>query len=91
MTMLISFQLVTQYKYGTPYREPPPSPAQCCPAWPPSSTSLPSLTSLASRLDAVGFQVEAQPLEMQDSETFVRTVYAGNAIMTLKSLDPVKV
>ena len=41
--------------------------------------------------DAGRFKVETQHLEMQDSETFVRTVYAGNAIMTLKSLDPVKV
>merc|ERR1711936_106172 len=30
-------------------------------------------------------------IAIKDSETFVRTVYAGNAIMTLKSLDPVKI
>jgi len=30
-------------------------------------------------------------IEVKDADTFVRTIYAGNAVMTLKSLDPVKV
>merc|ERR1712096_227629 len=28
---------------------------------------------------------------IKDSDTFIRTIYAGNAIMTLKSMDPVKI
>ena len=30
-------------------------------------------------------------MSLQDAETFVRQIYAGNAIMTLKSKDPVKI
>jgi len=30
-------------------------------------------------------------IDIKDADTFVRTIYAGNAIMTLKSKDPVKV
>lgn len=30
-------------------------------------------------------------IQVKDSDTFVRTIYAGNAILTLKSKDPIKV
>lgn len=30
-------------------------------------------------------------IQVKDAETFVRTIYAGNAILTLKSKDPIKV
>jgi len=48
-----------------------------------------------SVLPRLAAQLDVSPISdiigIKDSETFVRTVYAGNAIMTLKSLDPVKV
>merc|ERR1712107_724358 len=47
-----------------------------------------------SVLPRLAAQLDVSPISdiicIKDSETFVRTVYAGNAIMTLKSLDPVK-
>lgn len=48
-----------------------------------------------SVLPRLAAQLDVSPISdiigIKDSETFVRTVYAGNAIMTLKSLDPVKI
>jgi len=46
-------------------------------------------------LPRVAAQLDVSPISditgVKDSDTFVRTVYAGNAVMTLKSSDPVKV
>merc|ERR1719337_707934 len=48
-----------------------------------------------SVLPRLAAQLDVSPISdiigIKDPETFVRTVYAGNAIMTLKSLDPVKI
>jgi len=48
-----------------------------------------------SVLPRLAAQLDVSPISdiiaIKDSDTFVRTVYAGNAIMTLKSLDPVKI
>ena len=48
-----------------------------------------------SVLPRVAAQLDVSPISdiigVKDAETFVRTVYAGNAIMTLKSVDPVKI
>merc|ERR1712147_17624 len=50
-----------------------------------SAFSRSVLPRLAAQLDV------SHIFGIKDSETFVRTGYAGNAIMTLKSLDPVKI
>lgn len=46
-------------------------------------------------LPRVAAKLDVSPITdiigVKDSETFVRTIYAGNAILTLKSKDPVKV
>jgi len=48
-----------------------------------------------SVLPRVAAQLDVSPISdiigVKDAETFVRTVYAGNAIMTLKSVDAVKI
>jgi len=48
-----------------------------------------------SLLPRVAAQLDVSPISdiigVKDEDTFIRTIYAGNAIMTLKSIDPVKV
>merc|ERR1711973_320437 len=48
-----------------------------------------------SLLPRVAAKLDVSPISdiigVKDADTFVRTIYAGNAIMTLKSVDPVKV
>jgi len=48
-----------------------------------------------SLLPRVAAQLDVSPISdiigVKDQDTFVRTIYAGNAVMTLKSKDPVKI
>jgi len=48
-----------------------------------------------SVLPRVAAQLDVSPISdivgVKDKDTFVRTIYAGNAIMTLKATDPVKI
>jgi len=48
-----------------------------------------------SLLPRVAAKLDVSPISdiigVKDADTFVRTIYAGNAIMTLKSKDPVKI
>jgi len=48
-----------------------------------------------SVLPRLAAQLDVSPISdiigVKDQETFVRTIYAGNAVMTLKSKDPVKI
>ncbi len=55
----------------------------------------PACASSRAILPAVAAKLDVSPISdiigIKDKDTFVRTIYAGNAIMTLKSKDPIKV
>lgn len=53
-----------------------------------SALSRGLLPRVAAKLDVSPI---SDIIDVKDSDTFVRTIYAGNAIMTLKSKDPVKI